>query len=100
MQKEKATMKRTLLHITLMTTLLLMLFSLSALAQGRFIYTNNDRISNNTVSGFKVQANGKLELLPGFPTGTDGGGGTPAEGFRNGNKIITTTRGPFLFLVS
>jgi 6-phosphogluconolactonase (cycloisomerase 2 family) len=93
-------MKRIFFNITLSITLLLTISSLNALAQGKFVYTNNDRIANNTVSGFKVNGNGTLELLPGFPAGTDGGGGTPAEGGTTGNKIVTTERGPFLFLVS
>jgi 6-phosphogluconolactonase (cycloisomerase 2 family) len=92
-------MKRTLLHITITLILLLMIFSLNALAQGKFVYTNNDRKSNNSVSGFKVKNDGTLELLPGFPTGTDGGGGVPDTRFSN-DKIAVTERGPFLFASS
>jgi 6-phosphogluconolactonase (cycloisomerase 2 family) len=92
-------MKHTIFNITLTLSLFLMISSLSAFAQGRFIYTNNDRESNNSISGFKVNGNGTLELLPGFPTGTDGGGGTPDTRVSN-DKIAVTERGPFLFASS
>jgi 6-phosphogluconolactonase (cycloisomerase 2 family) len=92
-------MKRTLFNITLTFSLLFMISSLSAFAQGRFVYTNNDRKSNNSVSGFKVNGNGTLELLPGSPQGMDGGGGTPDTRVSN-DKIVVTERGPFLFASS
>jgi 6-phosphogluconolactonase (cycloisomerase 2 family) len=98
-QREKFKMKRTLLNITVTIPILLTLFSLSTLAQGKFVYTNNDRISNNSISGFKVKGDGTLELLPGFPTGTDGGGGDPDVRPSN-DKIAITERGPFLFASS
>jgi 6-phosphogluconolactonase (cycloisomerase 2 family) len=74
-------------------------FSTSTFAQGKFVYTNNDRKTDNSVSGFKVNGDGTLELLSGFPTGTDGGGGTPDTRTSN-DKIVITERGPFLFASS
>ncbi len=92
-------MKRIFFNITLTLTLLLTIFSLSALAQGKFVYTNNDRKGNNSVSGFQVKNDGTLELLPGSPQGMDGGGGTPDTRVSN-DKIVVTERGPFLFASS
>jgi 6-phosphogluconolactonase (cycloisomerase 2 family) len=48
-----------------------------------YLYTNNNTVSpGNTISGFKVAANGTLTPLPGFPVDTGGGGspGMPSEG--------------------
>ena len=48
--------------------------TINLLAQNNFIYTNND-ISPNTVSAFRVNADGSLTLLPGSPFATGGNGG-------------------------
>lgn len=92
-------MKRSLLNVTLLLTLLLTAFTLSSYAQGKFVYTNNDRAGNNTISGFKLKADGKLELLPGFPTGVDGGGGD-TDTRHSDDKIAVTEKGPYLFASS
>jgi 6-phosphogluconolactonase (cycloisomerase 2 family) len=98
-KKEKYTLKRTRLQYTFSILIILMSASLGAQAQGRFIYTNNDRAGNNSVSGFQVKNDGTLALLPGFPTGTDGGGGDADTRVSN-DKIVVTERGPFLFASS
>ena len=56
----------------------------SLLAQGTFVYTNNDRIPNS-ISAFSVGANGALTPVSGspFPTGGNGAGG----GFFASNRI-------------
>jgi 6-phosphogluconolactonase (cycloisomerase 2 family) len=90
-------MKRTRLHITATLTILFTLFSISALAQGRFVYTNNDRTNNNSITGFTVKADGRLEILPGMPVQTGDGGGSQNETLRSRGKIVATTKGPYLF---
>ncbi len=92
-------MKRAIFNITVAVSFLFTLFISSADAQGKFVYTNNDRVANNSVSGFKVKADGKLELLPGFPKGTDGGGGSTDQGNTN-DGILITNKGPYLFATS
>lgn len=92
-------MKRVISNCIATITLLFAL-SILAQAQGKFVYSNNDRSGNNSVSGFKVLGDGRLELLPGMPVGTDGGGGS-TDGFGYGNdKVKATTKGPYLFAVS
>jgi 6-phosphogluconolactonase (cycloisomerase 2 family) len=48
--------------------------TINLLAQNNFIYTNDD-VSPNTVSAFRVNADGSLTLLPGSPFATGGNGG-------------------------
>ena len=63
-------------------------------AQGNFVYTNNDQITN-TVSAFSVGADGTLTQVAGspFPTGGTGAGG----GLFASNRIAATTAGDLLF---
>ena len=68
----------------------------SLLAQGTFVYTNNDRLSTaNSVSAFSVAANGALAPVPGSPflTGGTGVGG----GFFASNRITTAIVKDFLY---
>jgi 6-phosphogluconolactonase len=66
--------------------LLMVTCAISAMAQGTFVYTNNDR-SPNSVSAFSVAANGALTPVPGSPFLT-GGTGT-GFGFFAANRITT-----------
>lgn len=66
---------------------LLMAFcTLTAMAQGTFVYTNNDQVPNN-ISAFSAAANGTLSPVAGSPfaTGGNGSGG----GFFAANRITT-----------
>jgi 6-phosphogluconolactonase (cycloisomerase 2 family) len=90
-------MKRTIFNITLTLTILLTSFSMSTLAQGKFVYTNNDRRISNSVSGFKVNANGSIELLPGMPVQTGDGGGAVFETLGSSQKVAIAGKGPYLF---
>ena len=74
---------------------LLMVFcTLPVMAQGTFVYTNNDR-TPNTVSGFSAAADGVLTPVPGSPfaTGGNGAGG----GSFSSNRITTAIVKNFLF---
>lgn len=74
---------------------LLMVFcALRVMAQGTFVYTNNDRTPNN-ISAFSVAANGSLSPVSGSPfmTGGDGAGG----GAFAANRITTAVVKNFLF---
>jgi 6-phosphogluconolactonase len=53
----------------------ILLISAAAIAQGNFVYTD-DNNSPNTISAFSVANDGSLTLIPGspFPTGGNGGG--------------------------
>jgi 6-phosphogluconolactonase (cycloisomerase 2 family) len=78
------------------TLLLLMVASsIGVLAQSSFVYTNNDRPGPNSVSAFKVTANGALTLVPGSPflTGGTGSGG----GYYASNRITTAIVQDFLY---
>ena len=63
------------------------------LAQGSFVYTNNNVNGSNSVTGFSVDSTGALTEVPGSPflTGGDGSGG----GFFASDRI--TIAGNFLF---
>lgn len=65
----------------------------SALAQGNFVYTNDNANGSNTVTGFSVDSSGVLTRIPGSPflTGGDGSG----DGFFAADRI--TVAGNFLF---
>jgi 6-phosphogluconolactonase len=56
--------------------LLIMLCPPCVMAQGRFVYANNDRVPNS-ISAFSAAADGALSPVPGspFPTGGNGAGG-------------------------
>jgi DNA-binding beta-propeller fold protein YncE len=60
--------------------------TLTAMAQGTFVYTNNDQVPNS-ISGFSAAANGALSPVAGSPfaTGGNGSGG----GFAAANRITT-----------
>lgn len=60
------------------TVLLSLMLTTLAVAQNRFVYTNNQS-SPNTVTGFLVNSNGSLTQIPGSPfaTGDNGQNGTP-----------------------
>jgi len=74
--------------------LLVSLFAVCVLAQGTFVYTNNDRIPNS-ISAFSAAANGALSTVPGSPflTGGNGAGG----GFFASNRITTAVVKNFLY---
>jgi hypothetical protein len=60
-------------------------------AQGNFVYTNDEGLFQNTVSGFSVGPDGSLTPVPGSPFATGGtslGGGTGAT-----NRIAVSTVG-------
>lgn len=61
--------------------------SMSVLAQGNFVYTN-DNNSPNTVSAFQVSTDGSLTVIPGSPFATGGSGGN-SNGFPG--KITTAS---------
>jgi 6-phosphogluconolactonase len=69
-------------------------YSASLEAQSRFVYTNNDILSTNTVSGFSVAANGAISEISGSPFQT-GGGGTGGGGFAVNR--VTAAAGKFLY---
>ena len=73
---------------------LLMLFcALRVMAQGTFVYTNNDR-TPNTISAFSAAANGVLSPVSGSPFATGGNGG---GGFFAANRITTAVVKNFLY---
>jgi len=53
--------------------LLTVFCTLRVMAQGTFVYTNNDR-TPNTISAFSAAANGALSSVPGSPFATGGNG--------------------------
>jgi 6-phosphogluconolactonase (cycloisomerase 2 family) len=66
----------------------------TALAGGHFVYTNDDQFSN-TVTAFRVAANGNLTNLGQFPTGGTGCGGgffasRRAKISHNGDILLAT----------
>src|SRR5207342_930317 len=78
----------------LMRVVVLTLFcALRVMAQGTFVYTNNDR-SPNTVSAFSAAANGALSPVAGSPFTTGGNGG---GGFFAANRITTAVVKNFLY---
>jgi 6-phosphogluconolactonase (cycloisomerase 2 family) len=74
---------------------LIVLCAVSVLAQGTFVYTNNDIAGPNSVSGFSAAADGALTAVPGSPfaTGGTGAGG----GFFASNRITTAIAKNFLY---
>jgi 6-phosphogluconolactonase len=84
----------------LKTAYFLVVFSLSmALSvvgqQANFVYTNDGGTPTNTVSVFKVNADGSLTLIPGSPFATGGNGGSSDV---DPGKITTATREHASFL--
>lgn len=74
--------------------LLIMLWPACVMAQGTFLYTNNDRIPNS-ISAFSAAADGALSPVPGSPflTGGNGAGG----GFFAANRITTAVVKDFMY---
>jgi 6-phosphogluconolactonase len=66
----------------------------SLLAQGNFVYTNDDQ-PFNTVSAFSADSNGALTPIPGSPFSTGGVGAR--DGFFAANRIAVAMVGNFLF---
>jgi DNA-binding beta-propeller fold protein YncE len=66
------------------------------MAQGNFVYTDDDIRGANTVSAFSVASNGALKLVPGSPflTGGTGNGG----GWYGANRAAVSPVGNFLFV--
>jgi hypothetical protein len=60
--------------------------TLTAMAQGTFVYTNNDQVPNS-ISAFSAAANGTLSPVPGSPFATGGNG--MVGGFFAANRITT-----------
>jgi 6-phosphogluconolactonase len=87
----------TLMEKSIRLLLLVSLFAVCVLAQGTFVYTNNDRIPNS-ISAFSAAANGALSPVPGSPflTGGNGVGG----GFFASNRITTAVVKDFLYVAN
>jgi len=68
--------------------------TLRVMAQGTFVYTNNDRTPNN-ISAFSASATGVLTPVPGAPFAT-GGNGAGGGNFGS-NRITTAVVKNFLF---
>src|SRR5437773_3849431 len=68
--------------------------TLTAMAQGTFVYTNNDQVPNS-ISAFSAAVNGTLSPVAGSPfaTGGNGSGG----GFFAANRITTAVIGNVLY---
>ncbi len=92
-------MQHSIFRICLFIALCSITFSTTTLAQGKFVYTNNDQSINNSVSGFAVDANGKLSGLANSPWKTGGGGGT-CYNCKSNHKILASEKGPFLFVAN
>jgi 6-phosphogluconolactonase (cycloisomerase 2 family) len=92
-------MRHLMLKSFLIATLYCIAFSTTIFAQGKFVYTNNDQSFNNSVSGFSVDANGKLTGLANSPWKTGGGGGTCYD-CKSDHKILVSEKGPFLFVAN
>jgi 6-phosphogluconolactonase len=75
---------------------LIVLCAVSVLAQGTFVYTNNNIAGPNSVSGFSVAANGALKAVPGSPFAT-GGTNIGFGGFTASNRITTAVVKNFLY---
>jgi len=77
---------------------LLALGSFRLFAQNAYVYTNDDIVGTNTVSGFSVAPSGTLTLLPGSPfiTGGEGTGG----GLYSAPRIAASPMGGFLYVAN
>ena len=74
--------------------LLTVFCALRVMAQGTFVYTNNDR-TPNSISAFSAAANGSLTAIAGSPFAT-GGNGAGAGAFAS-NRITTAVVKNFLY---
>ena len=63
--------------------------TLTAMAQGTFVYTNNDQVPNS-ISAFSAAANGTLSSVAGSPFAT--GGNRSVGGFSAANRITRRNR--------
>jgi 6-phosphogluconolactonase len=72
---------------TIWLSFLLVLCAICLMAQGTFVYTNNEIAGPNSVSGLSVAADGSLTSIPGSPF-TTGGTGT-GTGFFASNRITS-----------
>jgi 6-phosphogluconolactonase len=79
---------------TMQVVLLAVFCNVFVMAQGTFVYTNNDR-SPNSISAFSAAATGALSPVPGSPflTGGNGAGG----GFFASDRITTAVVKDFLY---
>jgi 6-phosphogluconolactonase len=76
-------------------SLLLFLCTVCLMAQGTFVYTNNDIAGPNSVSGLSVAADGSLTPVPGSPFAT---GGTGVNvGLFASNRITSVAVKDFLY---
>jgi 6-phosphogluconolactonase (cycloisomerase 2 family) len=77
---------------------LLALGSFRLFAQNAYVYTNDDIVGTNTVSGFSVAPSGTLTLIPGSPfvTGGEGTGG----GLYSAPRIAASPMGGFLYVAN
>jgi 6-phosphogluconolactonase (cycloisomerase 2 family) len=66
-----------------------------SMAQGTFVYTNNDILGSNSVSALSMNANGSLTPIPGSPFLTGGTG--IAAGFSAANRITSVAVKGFLY---
>jgi 6-phosphogluconolactonase (cycloisomerase 2 family) len=85
---------RTPLSKMMMMITAMLAFAGGLQAQSRFLYTNDDVLSANTISGFSVDSNGNLTPLSGSPFST-GGGGT--DGGAPSVSRIVVAGGQFLY---
>ncbi len=74
--------------------LLTVFCALRVVAQGTFVYTNNDR-TPNSISGFAAAGNGVLTAVPGSPFATGGNGAS--GGSFGSNRITTAVVSNFLY---
>jgi 6-phosphogluconolactonase (cycloisomerase 2 family) len=72
--------------------------AIGAMAQGTFVYTNNDLFFTNSVSAFSVAANGALTPVPGSPFLTGGTG--ISGGLFAANGITTAIVKDFLYVAN
>lgn len=74
---------------------LLVIFFANKLYAQDFVYTNDDVIGSNTISGFSVAGNGALTAVAGSPFATGGAGGF--GGFYAANRVNSCVAGNFLY---
>ena len=84
-------------RLALSCGLFLTLFTVDALGQAQFVYTNNDTSPTNTVSGFSIGPSGSLTQIAGSPFATGGNG---QLGLFSSNRITSCTVGTFLYVAN
>ena len=90
-------MGRTWIRGFVLSPVLVLLLAANLYGQTSFVYTNDDVLGPNTVSGFAVAGTGALTLVPGSPFLT---GGTGARGGLVAVNRITTCSAANLLYVS